>query len=61
MILVKSLHNSSVADPDPSDPNGVGPSVFGSVIQRYGYGSGFFYQQAKIVRKTLITLILSVL
>jgi hypothetical protein len=54
MTLVKSLHNSSVADPDLSDPYGVGPPGSGSVSQRYGSGSGFFYQQCKIVRKTLI-------
>jgi hypothetical protein len=60
MTLVKSLHNSSVADPDPSNPYGVGPPGSGSesVSQRYGSGSGFFYQQAKIVRKTLIPTVL---
>ncbi len=52
----------SVADPDPnpdpSDPYVFGPpgSGSGSISQRYGsgYGSGFFYHQAKIVRKPLI-------
>jgi hypothetical protein len=34
---------SSVADPDPSDPYDFGP-----------HGSGSFYHHAKIVRKTLI-------
>ncbi len=51
-----------VADPDPdlSDPYVFGPpgSGFGSINQRYGSGSrsgsGSFYYQAKIVRKTLI-------
>jgi hypothetical protein len=46
---------SSVADPDPSDPYVFGPpgSLSGSISQRYGSGS--FYHQAKIVRKTLIS------
>jgi hypothetical protein len=47
---------SSVADPDPDPPDShvFGPpgSVSGSISQRYGSGS--FYHQAKIVRKTLI-------
>ncbi len=48
----------SVADPDPnpdpSDPFEIGPpgSGSGSINQRCGSGS--FYHQAKIVRKTLI-------
>jgi hypothetical protein len=33
----------------------------GSVSQRYGYGSGSFYHQAKIVRKTLIPTVLRLL
>jgi hypothetical protein len=41
---------TSVVDPDPSDPY----YVFGPP----GSGSGFFYHQAKIVRKTLIPTIL---
>jgi hypothetical protein len=47
----------SVADPDPNpDPHVFGPpgSGSGSTSQRYGSGSGPFYHQAKIVRKTLI-------
>ncbi len=46
---------SSIADPDPYDfgPPGFG---FGSASQRYG--SGPFYHQAKIVRKTLIPTVL---
>jgi hypothetical protein len=36
-----SFATTSVADPDPSDPYVFGPP-----------GSGSFYQQAKIVRKT---------
>ncbi len=39
--------------PDP-DPHVFGPHGSGSISQRYGSGSGSFYQQAKIVRKTLI-------
>jgi hypothetical protein len=34
---------------------------FGSVSQRYGAGSGSFYNQAKIVRKTLISTVLLLL
>ncbi len=52
----------SVADPDPNpdldppDPHVFSPpgSASGSTSQRYGSGSGFFYHQAKKVRKTLI-------
>jgi hypothetical protein len=47
---------SSVADPDPSDRYGFGSPGSGSrsISQRNGSGSGFFYHQAKMVRKTLI-------
>jgi hypothetical protein len=47
-------------DPDPPDPHVFGPSGFGSgsITQRYGSGSGSFYQQAKLVRKTLIPTVL---
>jgi hypothetical protein len=53
--------SSSVADPDPnpyqvqSDPYVFWPpgSGSGSISQRYGSGS--FYYQAKVVRKTLIS------
>ena len=41
----------SVADPDPQDPYVFLPPS--SISQRYGSGS--FYHQAKIVRKTLIS------
>jgi hypothetical protein len=56
--------DDSVADPDPhmdsSDPYVFGPSGsgFGSISQRYRSGSGSFYHQAKIVRKTLIPTVL---
>ncbi len=46
------MHRSvygSVPDPDPLV---FGPPGSGSISQRYGSGS--FYRQAKIVRKTLI-------
>ncbi len=43
------MWESSVADPDPSDPYVFGPP--GSVSQRSGTGS--VYHQAKIARKTL--------
>ncbi len=51
----------SVADPDPSDPYVFGPpgSESGSISQRHGSGS--FYHQAKIVRKTLIPTVLLLL
>jgi hypothetical protein len=34
----------------------LGPPGSGSASQRYGFGSGSFYHQAKIARKTLIHL-----
>jgi hypothetical protein len=49
----QALH--SVADPNP-DPHVFGPPGSGSTSQRYGSGS--FYHRAKIVRKTLIPIIL---
>ncbi len=56
------LLKSSVADPDPPDPDPhvFGPPGSGSTSPRYGsgYGSGSFYHHAKIVRKTLIPTIL---
>jgi hypothetical protein len=45
----------SVAYPDP---HVFGSPEFGSVRPRYGLGSGSFYHQAEIVRKTLITTVL---
>jgi len=59
----------SVADPDPHpDPDPYDPyhpyvfgppgSAVGSISQRYGSSSGSFYHQAKIVRKTLILIVL---
>ncbi len=45
----------SVADPNP-DP--YGPHGSGSINHSYSYGSGLFYHQAKIVRKTLIPTVL---
>ncbi len=45
---------TSVADPDPNpDPYVFGPPGSGSISQMYGSGS--FNHQAKIVRKTLIS------
>ncbi len=55
---------SSVADPDPPDPHVFGPPGSGSTSQSYGSGSysgsgsGSFYHHAKIVRKTLIPIVL---
>jgi hypothetical protein len=45
----------SVADPDQYF---FGPPGFGSISARCWSGSGSFYHQAKIVRKTLITTVL---
>jgi hypothetical protein len=42
--------SQGVADPD--DPYVFGPSGSGSISSRYGSGSGSFYPQAKIVRKS---------
>ncbi len=48
------MEDTSVPDqnPDPPDPHVFGPPESGSTSQRYGSGS--FYHQAKLVRKTLI-------
>ncbi len=54
----------SVRDPDPPDLHVFGPPGSGSISQRYGSesssgsGSGSFYDQAKIVRKILISTVL---
>jgi hypothetical protein len=50
LFLKKGKARTSVAHPDPEDPDVLGPPESGS--QRYGSGS--FYHQEKIVRKTLI-------
>jgi hypothetical protein len=42
----------SVPDTDPPDPHVYGPPGSGSISQRYGSGS--FYHQARIARKSLI-------
>jgi hypothetical protein len=44
---------ASVADPDPQDPYVFGPPGYGS-----GSGSGSFYNQAKMERKTLFPTLL---
>jgi hypothetical protein len=49
---------ASVPDPDPLDPHVFAPCGSGFISQRYGSGSGSFYHQAKIVRKTLILTVL---
>ncbi len=76
MCLIRCTVDSSVAgldpnpnpdqsdpNPDPSDPNGFLPprSGSGSINQRHGSGSGSFFHQAKIVRKTLIPTVLLLL
>jgi hypothetical protein len=60
-FLVSIIELGIIADPDPSDvyvfrPPGSGS---GSISQRYGSGS--FYHQAKLVRKTLIPTVLGLL
>jgi hypothetical protein len=50
----------SVPDPDPG-PHVFGPPGSGFTSQMYGSGSGSFYRQAKIVRKTLIPTVLVLL
>jgi hypothetical protein len=51
--------HTSVADPDPDpDPRVFGPPGYGSISQRYGSGSGYFFLKAKVVRKTLISTVL---
>ncbi len=52
---------NSVADPDPSDPYAFGPHGSGSISQNQRHGSGSFYHQAHIVRKTLIPNVLLLL
>jgi len=45
--------SGSVADPDSQDPYVFEPPGSGSGSSSTEYGSGSFYNQAKIVRKTL--------
>jgi hypothetical protein len=60
LLLYFLFSGSSVADTDPNpDPDQPDLHVFGSPGTGSGYirkryGSGSFYHQAKIVRKTLI-------
>ncbi len=56
-----TLLSGSVADPDTSDPYVFGPPVSESGFISQRYGSGSFFHQAKIVRKTLIPAILLIL
>ncbi len=50
-FCVFCILSASVPDPHVFGPPGSGS---GSISQRYGSGSGSFYQQGKIIRKTLI-------
>jgi hypothetical protein len=50
VLCGSALVSISVADPDPPDPYVFGPPGSGSISQRYGSGSGFFYHQAKILK-----------
>jgi hypothetical protein len=58
LLAEKPIILSSVPDPDPPDPHVFGPPGSGSISQRYGSRSGSFYHQAKIVRKTLIPIVM---
>jgi hypothetical protein len=49
---------TSVGDPDASDRYVLGPPGSGSGFVSQRYGSGSFYHQAKIVRKTMIPTVL---
>ncbi len=57
-VIIRVLDPDPNPDQYPPDPHFLGPPGSGSISQRYGsvsgFGSGSFYQQAKIVRKTLI-------
>jgi hypothetical protein len=52
------IRNTGLADQDPnpvpSDPYVFGPPGSGFISYSQRYGSGSFYHQAKIVRKSLI-------
>jgi hypothetical protein len=52
------MQRSSVSDPNPDPPDShvFGSPGSGSIIQ--SFGSGSFYNSAKIVRKTLISTVL---
>jgi hypothetical protein len=51
----KIRHFASVVDPESDpDPYFFGPPGSRSISARYGSGSGSFYHQAKIVRKTIL-------
>jgi hypothetical protein len=58
VILVFPFRFAKNSVPDPDPPDVFGPPGSGPISQRYGYGSssgsGSFYHQEKIVRKTLI-------
>jgi hypothetical protein len=63
IVKICLMIKTSVADPDLNpdlDPHVFGPPGSGSISQRNrsGSGSGSFYHQAKIGRKTLIPTIL---
>jgi hypothetical protein len=54
-IILRNQYCGS-GDPDPQDLYVFGPPESGSISQIYG--SGFFYHQAKIVRKPIIPTVL---
>jgi hypothetical protein len=48
------MHNSSTSVADLEDPYIFEHPGSGSISTRYGFGSGSFYHQAKLVRKALM-------
>jgi hypothetical protein len=58
VLIIVLARTTSVPDLDPPDPYVFGPPGSVSTSQRYRSGSGSFYHQAKIVRKTLIPTVL---
>jgi hypothetical protein len=58
MVLDNQIMTNRLISTSVPDQHVYGPPGSGSISQRYGSGSGFFYQQAKIVRKTLIPTVL---
>jgi hypothetical protein len=57
LVLLSVEVGASVSSSVP-DPHVFGPPGSEFISQRYGSGSGSFYHQAKIVRKTLILTVL---
>jgi hypothetical protein len=58
-VHIYTINSVPNPNPDPPNPHAFRPPGSGSISQRYG--SGFFYQQGNIVRKTLIPTVLRLL